>query len=71
MTGDSVKKVPGVSKIKEISGPLLHGTQIEQNSSACKYIFLFVCLLTHVTILGSAEKTRGTGSILRQDQALL
>lgn len=68
MTGDSVKKVPGVSKIKEISGPLLHGTQIEQNSSACKYIF---CLLTHVTILGSAEKTRGTGSILRQDQALL
>ena len=42
MTGDSVKKVPGVSKIKEISGPLLHGTQIEQNSSACKYIFLFV-----------------------------
>lgn len=66
-----MKKVPGVSKIKEISGPLLHGTQIEQNSSACKYIFLFVCLLTHVTILGSAEKTRGTGSILRQDQALL
>ena len=34
MTGDSVKKVPGVSKIKEISGPLLHGTQIEQTSSA-------------------------------------
>ena len=29
MTGDSVKKVPGVSKIKKISGPLLHGTQNE------------------------------------------
>ena len=64
-----MKKVPGVSKIKDTSGPLLHGTQIEQNSSGCKYIFFI--LLTHVTILGSAEKTRGTGSILRQDQALL
>ena len=70
MTGDSVKKVPGVSKIKDTSGPLLRGTQIEQNSSGCKYIF-FIFLLTHVTILDSAEKTRGTGSILRQDQALL